>query len=846
MPDDTSPVPAKRRFRRRPSRTRSERLLRIAGVDPQALVSGPAAEQPLISDLTRYSVMGFAVCVTALFAAAALPVALTLATGGFNVLFLVYGLLWGLFVFNLDRWVVSSVDYHIPNAEIPRLQVKAVSVLRTAGLFVVRLVVAVLIGLSISEPLVILVYGHEIGVWLEDRKPGRRADITREVMSAPEFSASYAVEAGRLEDAKKETAAAAEGVRVANEALDAEQSGAGGTRTRGLGNRTTERRTDLKNAQTRLDNANTAEAAAQTAYDQARLKPEQARDAELTRRLAEVDAKPGLLDRERALSSLAAEEPAISTAQWVLRGLILLVDLAPVLLKMASPKTVYERNLRRRVAADIEDHDRLLAERTMKTRSESELRLEIDEQSRREEAAHHELVLGQHYRVEAERLVRESDLDIRRAIHRHRQQIEDDGLAGFEDAGLLPTPDRRLSGAMRADSNQGPETDPGQSASPSRTSIGDDGGFTQLVDQRWRLGRQIADGERGRSLRAPYLARDVYDKTDPPLTFVVKCVELPGRQDDVRAAMRELTSLPHGKEISPYVTRVVHGGFDPQFGYFVVTPYYANGTLQQLINDPSRSLSLGRALTITEQLLRGLQAAFDYEERCLVHFDIKPSNVAFDEHGNVRIIDWGLSEVSAADYEISLDGSHGYTLWYAPAEQVNAKPGGGMNWISPRCDIRAVGAVCYAMITGRPPLHLEARWLDLLDDSGALRENRREDFTRLLTFVAPLPLTEFFAANSDWDDTRLDGLSHLLEQWLSPDPADRVGTGLLSAHEFALDALTEVLHTLRNQAADLLDRKVGAEAVPLFPKMRPMDLEAYSMSEGRRDDQTVIPFEASS
>src|SRR5262249_37050628 len=162
-----------------------------------------------------------------------------------------------------------------------------------------------------------------------------------------------------------------------------------------------------------------------------------------------------------------------------------------------------------------------------------------------------------------------------------------------------------------------------------------------------------------------------------------------------------------------------------------VTPYYRNGTLQRRM-DGDPPLTLGTTLKIIEQTLEGLLAAFTYEDRLLLHFDIKPSNLAFDDEGNVRIIDWGLSEALNPDYRLTIVGSPRYTVWYAPPEQALASPNTKRNWHSPACDIRAVGAVLYGMITGRPPLHLEAYWAGMLDDDGNLKQSSEDEFKQLL------------------------------------------------------------------------------------------------------------------
>ena len=71
------------------------------------------------------------------------------------------GLLWGAIVLNFDRWIVSSIDYGPLTADAPvpsqRQQARSKAVH-----FTVRFIMAALVGLVISEPIVLAIFGPEI------------------------------------------------------------------------------------------------------------------------------------------------------------------------------------------------------------------------------------------------------------------------------------------------------------------------------------------------------------------------------------------------------------------------------------------------------------------------------------------------------------------------------------------------------------------------------------------------------------------------------------------------------------------------------------------------------------
>ena len=836
-------------------------LIRVAGPDPADLRDNEL-------ERTRYTVMGMAVCITAMFATGAVPAALSLATGRFRPIFLLFGALWGLFVFNLDRWVVSTTDYKSLRLDQRVTWTENVTFwFRRVALLVIRLAIAVLIGLSISEPIIMLVYGTEIDVQISKDQAAERARAAVLVNRDPQYAIQLASFAQVLTQATTTRKQDETAVNNANSALDAEEAGHGGTFLVGLGPRSAERRADLNNANKVLASANAAFATARRAYDHELTEISHEKAAELKLRDKAIDATPGLLDRETALSELAHEYPTVNDARWVLRGLILLMDVAPVLLKVASPVTAYDRIVRTRSIRQVAAAEGLL-------QADVTADLEVAAHSRTHRVRYEKLAAHEKYRIADEQMRRDADLQMRVLVDGHSRQTTDRQLRTIDDVGLLDPDASRASsrpGTTSADSDTAGSSGPGyqqdtweddapadkkhgKSASSwgsedrwvgSRAELGQNilgmpgNGIEQYVGGRWKIGAQLPNADPALAWRTPYLAQDMLGFF--PGVAALKKVHPANKARGIIEALQEVISLPHGREISPHVAPIIQGGIDREFGWYVVTPYYKNGTLQRrMAQDPP--LNLGIALSIIEQTLQGLLAAFTFEDKFLLHFDIKPSNIAFDDDGKVRIIDWGLSEVLNPDYRLTISGSPRYTMWYAPPEQVLASPEVTSNWHSPACDIRAVGAVLYAIVTGQPPLHLEARWAGMLDDAGNLKQSSEDEFKRLLATTSPMRLEEFFAASQGWDPSGLRELSDLVAAWLHPSPFARTPADWAGpAQQAAADALQKVVRDMRAGYPGVLAQEIGVSRLGA-PAQRSRDLVPMGLAGQRLhpSDSTTV------
>jgi hypothetical protein len=744
---------------------RTDALLRVAGADPQYVQTVP--------DRVRYTSMGAIVLLTATAATASLTVALSLVfTARDWPFYLPVGMLWGAIVLNFDRWIVSSIDYGPLTAEDaaqaspPRTSSKVVH-------FAVRFTMSALVGLVISEPIVLAIFGPEINQQLAAQHVTDISQQTAQINAA----------------AAKQLAIINQPVTAAQKALRAATRKAGQahkiylceltaqchnlppgvvTQVPGLGPQTTQDY-QIWRADVRLQDKaqRTAASAAARARGQAAALSQQTA-GKVAVATKKINADNGLLARERALDTLSRQNSGFLLRRLLLWLALMFIDLAPVLLKTFSPGTVYDvlqRNAAVRLARN----------------SHADAVADGDHESRKR-AISRDWDLRYHHA--------ESESGYRRRVGTlgpgpwladamplpgltgtmNGTAATGNGATGATGNGATVAVGNGLTGlgvtglATPGDGVGGEGTAGNGVTGHSAAAAGAAGaaavaGNGWVIGNRWQIQRPLTDAPH--SGRVPFVAVDLHREYLSEV--VVKIIAPPPGARGSRAlteqrhAQMEM-SLPLGP-VHDNIAEVLDCDLDVQYGCYIVTRLYPM-SLERYLRAAAEqdTLTIGQVLDFAVQILAGLRAAWDLG---LVHLDLKPANVALTEDGQVKLIDFGLAQqYQRAGGGNDTTAAARFTPFYAPPEQMARQP----NWISRNADVRALGAVVYRMLTGYPPLYREARALGLIDPSGQYESS--PDIRNLIAAVEPVPVRDLIGYVPE-------DLDMLVRQWLRTDPQMR-------------------------------------------------------------------------
>ena len=248
------------------------------------------------------------------------------------------------------------------------------------------------------------------------------------------------------------------------------------------------------------------------------------------------------------------------------------------------------------------------------------------------------------------------------------------------------------------------------------------------------IGKYKIEGRLGQGgMGAVYLARD---------TRIGRLVALKVlRVDNEEMRNRfELEAQSAGRLKHPNIV-TIHDYEEYDGNPCLVMEYVEGHTLAEMIHR-GQPIPVAQQLDYVEQVCRGLSFA---HAAGIVHRDIKPSNLMLDQHGVVKILDFGIARNS----ERGLTRSRRMvgTAGYMSPEQVRGDK------VDQRCDVFAVGLVLYEFLSGRRAFP---------------GENEYSVFDRILK-GSPDPF--------DHPDTRvLEGVMPILDTALAREPDERYQT----------------------------------------------------------------------
>ena len=189
-------------------------------------------------------------------------------------------------------------------------------------------------------------------------------------------------------------------------------------------------------------------------------------------------------------------------------------------------------------------------------------------------------------------------------------------------------------------------------------------------------------------------------------------------EDDPEYIDRFLHEEWAGRRIkNQHVLKVLKPHAQRQCLYYV-TEYIEGQTLRQWMHDNPQPAT-GEVRNIVQQIAAGLRAFHRLE---MIHQDLKPENIMIDEHGTVKIIDFGSTKIAGIEEITTPLDRHNMlgTRNYTAPEYLQGLAGSNVS------DIFSLGVISYEMLTGELPYgkkELTLRKLRRVRYSPAVRSN---------------------------------------------------------------------------------------------------------------------------
>ncbi len=221
-----------------------------------------------------------------------------------------------------------------------------------------------------------------------------------------------------------------------------------------------------------------------------------------------------------------------------------------------------------------------------------------------------------------------------------------------------------------------------------------------LEDSQYRILGEIGHG----GMSVVYLARDVKLGRHVAIKRLnPEFLTDPAMRNRFRREAQLIAALNHIYIVKLYDFDIERT--DPR----IIMEYVAGPGKPPAPDWPASSLNLeqkldqnGAPLTLraSVMLVRKLCLAMEYAHRNgVVHRDLKPSNILLDEHGEPRLVDFGIARQMVADSDkLTLTGARMLSLGYAAPEQETAPA-----TADARADVYSLGGILYFCLTGENP-----------------------------------------------------------------------------------------------------------------------------------------------
>lgn len=307
-------------FRAKKSPRETKFLWWCAGAHQQLLKQYP-------SEHTKYSGLGGVLLATFVLAAISAGYALYSIFG--NVWSAIaFAIIWGLIIFNFDRFLVSTMrKYGITNKQQWLMALP-------------RLALAILIGFTIARPLELKIFEKEINVKVAENMH-KKIQNNDSLLNIENRNLVNAAEAERNRLTMRKTAIE-DTLHNLQQAYVHEADGTGGSMARGIEQLTRLKMDAYSNAAQQYNPELAQLATDIKAQDSILANAKATLEQKRKNYEASVQSNVGFLERNKALSDLADEESSVFWSCLLLSLLIILIETGPILSKMIMPVGPYD------------------------------------------------------------------------------------------------------------------------------------------------------------------------------------------------------------------------------------------------------------------------------------------------------------------------------------------------------------------------------------------------------------------------------------------------------------------------------------------------------------------------
>lgn len=311
-----------------PTKTRLNSIQKLliwsAGADQEIL-----SQESCRTERYKYESIGTTVILTAIMAFCSGGYALFTVFGSLTIS-ISLGFIWGSIIFNLDRFFILTASQNKSSSKL-QFWVGAAT----------RLSIAILLGFIVAKPLELRLFESEINQKISQQRREREREESRKDQDTPDVKRINKIneEIDNLTREKNQASDALQKARI--DAIE-EIKGKGVTGKPGVGTIAKERQ---KNVETIEKSVTFLDSRIQDLLKEKNNLIKQQSILSVKTPQKKEWQEGSLLDRISALEALSKDDPAIAITNKLITLLLIIIEIAPVLVKILSKEGLYEKLL---------------------------------------------------------------------------------------------------------------------------------------------------------------------------------------------------------------------------------------------------------------------------------------------------------------------------------------------------------------------------------------------------------------------------------------------------------------------------------------------------------------------